>query len=95
MSLVLSRKKLKQYFEDHVISVQTNYSIKSILRKPNLSGQINKWSIILSTHDIKYVPRTVIKSQAFADFVADFSPHREEQAVKEVYFLTEQTRLGK
>ncbi|XP_074351495.1 uncharacterized protein LOC141690608 [Apium graveolens] len=34
-----------------------------------------KWSIRLSMYDIIYEPRTTIKSQVLADFVADFSPN--------------------
>ena len=42
LSVVLARIRLKQYFEGNVISVQTNYPIKAILRKPDLSGRMNK-----------------------------------------------------
>ena len=34
---------------------------------------MEKWSMKLSTYDIKYDPRSVIASQAQADFVVDFS----------------------
>ena len=94
LSLVLACTKLKHYFEDHLISVQTNYPIKAILRKQDLSGRMSKWAIILSTYKIEYVPRTAIKSQALANFVADFSPDLEEKATYEVNLLTEQTRSG-
>ncbi|KAI3801956.1 hypothetical protein L1987_30075 [Smallanthus sonchifolius] len=42
-------------------------------KDPELSGRMAKWSVKLSTYDLKYEPRTVTKSQALADFVADFS----------------------
>lgn len=44
------------------------------MKKPNLSGRTGKWAIALSSYDIRYQPRSTIKSQALADFVADFSP---------------------
>ena len=55
---------------------------------------MSKWAIILSTYKIEYVPKTAIKSQALADFVAEFSPDLEEKATYEVNMLTEQIRSG-
>ncbi|XP_074352108.1 uncharacterized protein LOC141691270 [Apium graveolens] len=42
-----------------------------------------KWAIRLSTYDITYDTRTAIKSQALADFVADFSPSQMTDAEQE------------
>ena len=38
-----------------------------------MPGRMAKCSVKLSTYDIKYEPRSPIKSQALADFVAKFS----------------------
>uniref|UniRef100_A0A803NF14 Uncharacterized protein n=1 Tax=Chenopodium quinoa TaxID=63459 RepID=A0A803NF14_CHEQI len=62
----------------------TNYPIKSVLSKPELTERMGKWSISLSTFDIEYQPRRAIKSQALADFLADFSPDRQATDDKEV-----------
>ena len=35
------------------------------------SGRIGKWATKLAEHTIDFVPRTAIKSQVLADFVAD------------------------
>ena len=43
-----------------------------------------KWATSLSVHDIKYLPRTVIKSQALVDFIADFSPNLAAATEEEV-----------
>ena len=80
-------KKLKHYFEAHSIHVKTNYPVKSILRHLELTGRMSKWAIILSIYDISYQPRTDIKSQALADFVADFSLRLEVTAQTEVSML--------
>ena len=73
LALVTASTKLRHYFETHTIHVKTNYPIKNVMRKPKMLGRMAKWSVKLSTVDIRYEPRSAIKSQALADFVADFS----------------------
>ncbi|XP_021762896.1 uncharacterized protein LOC110727596 [Chenopodium quinoa] len=84
LALITAVKKLRHYFETHHVVVMTNYPLKSVLRKPDLTGCLGKWSISLSTMDIEYQPRKAIKSQALADFVADFNPDLQAIADKEV-----------
>ncbi|XP_074311299.1 uncharacterized protein LOC141647138 [Silene latifolia] len=57
------------------------------MRKPELSGRMSKWSIYLRGYDIRYDPRTAIKSQALADFVSSFSPAIQNLADKEILTL--------
>ncbi|XP_074377274.1 uncharacterized protein LOC141718789 [Apium graveolens] len=64
-----------------------------VLRKPELTGRLAKWSIRLSTYDISYDARTTIKSQALADFVADFSPTQLTQAEEELKQVTSQVEI--
>ncbi|XP_074300577.1 uncharacterized protein LOC141631857 [Silene latifolia] len=49
------------------------------MRKPELSGRMAKWSVHLSGYDLRFEPRTAIKSQALADFVSDFCPALQTQ----------------
>ncbi|KAJ9565034.1 hypothetical protein OSB04_001000 [Centaurea solstitialis] len=74
LGLMTAAKKLRHYFESHHIIVVTNYPLKTVLRKPELTGRLAKWSIYLSGFDIEFKPKTAIKSQVLADFVAEFSP---------------------
>ncbi|KAL5578310.1 hypothetical protein UlMin_020009 [Ulmus minor] len=60
-----------------------------ILHKPELSGRLTKWTVELSEYDITFQPRTALKSQVLADFVADFAPNVTHQADKELLNLTE------
>ncbi|KAJ9536181.1 hypothetical protein OSB04_un000641 [Centaurea solstitialis] len=68
LGLMTAAKKLRHYFESHHIIVVTNYPLKTVLRKPKLTGRLAKWSIYLSGFDIEFKPKTAIKSQALADF---------------------------
>ncbi|XP_074271113.1 uncharacterized protein LOC141595040 [Silene latifolia] len=74
LALVTASYKLRPYFESHTIHVITNYPLKTIMRKPELSGRMTKWSVHLSGYDLQFEPRTAIKSQVLADFVSDFCP---------------------
>ncbi|KAL4581685.1 hypothetical protein LXL04_006212 [Taraxacum kok-saghyz] len=84
LALVMASTKLRHYFETHPIHVKTNYPIKSVMRKPEMSGRMAKWSVKLSTYNIIYEPKTAIKSQALADFVADFSNDLKKEVEIEV-----------
>jgi len=50
-----------------------------ILRNKEASERIGKWAAELSQFNITYVPRTSIKSQALADFMADWTPSNKEE----------------
>ena len=56
------------------------------MNKPDAAERLIQWSIELSEFDIDYLPRTVIKAQALADFMVKFTakddePKEEEEQV--------------
>ena len=53
-----------------------------------MSERLAKWTIEMSEFDIEYLPRTSIKGQAVADFVAEFT----EPDVEVAKMMTEQTK---
>ncbi|MCI41022.1 gag-pol polyprotein, partial [Trifolium medium] len=80
LAVVVTARKLRQYFQSHEIVVKTDYPIKNVLRKPDLAGRIVAWSVELSEFDLTSVPRGAIKSQMLADFVLEMStPPGEEK----------------
>ncbi|KAL5840569.1 hypothetical protein ACOSQ4_013177 [Xanthoceras sorbifolium] len=87
LALITAVRKLRPYFQCHTISVLTTFPLKNVLYKPELSGRLVKWTVELSEHDISYQPRTAIKSQALADFIADFTPGILQQAKEELCTL--------
>ncbi|XP_075101994.1 uncharacterized protein LOC142177403 [Nicotiana tabacum] len=84
----MASKKLRPYFQCHPIYVITTFPLRNILHKHELSGRLAKWTIELSEYDIIYQPRTAIKSQVLADFVADFSTNLVPEAEKELQVFT-------
>ncbi|KAL5835807.1 hypothetical protein ACOSQ3_015358 [Xanthoceras sorbifolium] len=56
----------------------------NVLHKPELSGRLVKWAVELSEYDVNYQPRTAIKSQMLADFIADFTPGILQRAEEEL-----------
>ena len=73
LALHTSAKRLRPYFQSHPIVVLTDRPLKQILANPEASGRLVKWSISLGAYDITFKPRTAIKGQALADFIAECS----------------------
>ncbi|XP_071927641.1 uncharacterized protein [Coffea arabica] len=71
LALVHAARKLRTYFQAHPVVVITDQPLKQILSKPESSGRMVKWAVELSEYDLGYQPRTSIKAQALADFIAD------------------------
>ncbi|XP_073355193.1 uncharacterized protein [Aegilops tauschii subsp. strangulata] len=66
-------KKLKQYFQEHVVTVVSTAHLGEIIGCRDASGRVAKWALELAGHTILYEPRTTIKSQALADFLVDWT----------------------
>ena len=83
-ALITASRKLRHYFQAHVIVVMTDHPLKKSMNKLEVAGRLVQWAIELSEFDVKYKPRNAIKAQALADFIAEFTPghgdldHRED-----------------
>ncbi|XP_050217638.1 uncharacterized protein LOC126668489 [Mercurialis annua] len=75
LALVLTVEKLKRYFQAHTIIVRTNQPLRKALARPETSGRLINWSVMIGSYDIKYEPRTAKKAQILADFVAETTTH--------------------
>ena len=60
--MLMVTRKLLHYFTDHKVVVITSYPLRDIIRNYDAVGQISKWTLELMGHDIRYTPRTAIKS---------------------------------
>ena len=70
--MLMATQKLLHYFTNHEVLVVTSYPLGDIIRNRDAMGRISKWALELMGHDIRYIPRTAIKSQALVDFVAEW-----------------------
>ncbi|GJW80087.1 reverse transcriptase domain-containing protein [Tanacetum coccineum] len=57
LALVHAARRLRRYFQAHMITVMTNSPIKQTLMKPKKSERVAKWEIELGEHDIVFQER--------------------------------------
>ena len=67
----MQRRSCAIIFETHPITVITDFPIKQILSKPNLSSRLTKWAIDLGIYDIRHIPRAAKKGQVMVDFLVE------------------------
>ena len=82
-ALITASRKLRHYFQPHVINVMTNHPLKKVMNKLKAAERLIQWAIKLSEFNIKYQPRHAIKAQALADFIAEFTPSYDDLEVVE------------
>jgi ribonuclease HI len=68
----LTRRKLRHYFESHPVTVVSSFPLGEIIQCREASGRIAKWAVELMGETISFAPRKAIKSQALADFLAEW-----------------------
>jgi hypothetical protein len=68
----MTARKLRHYFQEHPIMVVSEAPLSDILNNHEATGQVAKWGIWLSHHDIMYEKHKAIKSQVLPDFFAEW-----------------------
>jgi ribonuclease HI len=71
-AVILTRRKLRHYFESHSMTVVSSFPLGEIIQCREASGRIAKWAVELMGETISFAPRKAIKSQVLADFVAEW-----------------------
>ncbi|GMP24506.1 hypothetical protein CsSME_00001754 [Camellia sinensis var. sinensis] len=71
---MMASRMLAHYFHAHTVVVLTEFPLKVLFEKADFTGRTLKWAVELGQYDIKFQPRTAVKAQALADFVAEFAP---------------------
>ncbi|XP_071737706.1 uncharacterized protein [Rutidosis leptorrhynchoides] len=72
-ALILTSRRLRRYFQGHPVHVLTNLPIKQVLTKPEISGRLALWVVELGAYQISYLPRSAVKGQVMADYLAKMS----------------------
>ena len=90
-ALIVTSRKLRQYFQANPILLMTDQPIMKSMKKPEVAGRMIQWAIELSQFYIEYHPRMAIKSQALADFIAKFTSPDEDSLTDEAGRWTIQT----
>ena len=81
LALVHATRKLPHYFQAYTMYVLTKYPLQYLLKRSSFTGRIAKWRTRLGSFDIRYRPWSSIKGQILADFVAKFTPRRDQGVV--------------
>jgi ribonuclease HI len=72
LALIQAAKKLPHYFQANTVTVLTDLPLKTLMHSSDFSGQVTRWGVHLGSLGVEYKPRTSIKGQVLADFVAEF-----------------------
>jgi ribonuclease HI len=72
-AVVMSARKLRHYFEGHIIRVIRNQPLNDLFANKEASTRIIKWGAELSEYIVDFERRSAIKSQVLADFVVDWT----------------------
>jgi ribonuclease HI len=71
-AVILTRRKLRHYFESHPVTVVSSFLLGEIIQCREASGRIAKWAVELMGEMISFAPRKAIKSQVLPDFLAEW-----------------------
>ena len=81
-ALVTATRKLKPYFQAHTIIILMDQPLKKAMSSPEAAERMALWAIELSEFDVRYRPRTAVKGQVVADFIAEYT-QLEDKGTKE------------
>lgn len=83
LTLITASRKLRTYFQSHLVTVLTNHPLKHVMASPSASGRMVKWALELSEHGIEFQPRPAIKAQVLTDFLLEMTTAAENPTYPE------------
>ena len=72
-AVIRARRKLQHYFLGHPITVFSSFPLGEIIQNREATRRITKWLVELMGETLTYAPCRAIKSQALADFIAEWT----------------------
>ncbi|RDX92619.1 Pro-Pol polyprotein, partial [Mucuna pruriens] len=79
LTIVVTARKLRPYFQSHPMICRTDLPIRQILRKPNLARRMTGWAVELLEFDMAYETRGHMKAQVLTDFINELTPNSREE----------------
>jgi ribonuclease HI len=73
-TVLVTSRKLRNYFQAHKVVVMTSFPLRAILYNPNATGNITKWAAELAEFQLDFQPRHAIISQVLTDFIVECTP---------------------
>lgn len=71
--LLRHTRKLRHYFESHIVKRLTNQPLNDVFRNRNASGRVGKWEMELLEYVIDFEKRSSAKSHVLTDFIVDWT----------------------
>jgi ribonuclease HI len=71
--ILMASRKFRHYFQAYHIIVPSSQPLKDIMRNREATGRVGKWAAELNEFTIDYVHRSLIQSQALADFFVNWT----------------------
>ncbi|GJT19063.1 reverse transcriptase domain-containing protein [Tanacetum coccineum] len=92
LTFVHAARRLRRYFQAHMITVLKNTPIKKMLTEPEKTGRVAKWAIKLGEHDIVFLRRN--EKETSANFLVEipFEDNEKKEKPKEVPYLNSKWR---
>jgi hypothetical protein len=72
-TLLIASRKLRHYFQGHLIKMVTDRPLETILRNPNVTRRVAEWAVELQPFEIYFKTTKVIKSKALDEFTAEWT----------------------
>jgi hypothetical protein len=71
--VIMTIRKLKHYFLAHIVRVVSDQPLARVLQSKEATRRVAQWAVEIGQYDVEFVPRRAIKSQAIADFIAEWT----------------------
>jgi hypothetical protein len=72
-AVIMMTRKLNHYFLAHTVWVVSDRPLAPVLQSKEATGRVAQWAIEIGEYDVEFIPRRVIKSQALAYFIAEWT----------------------
>jgi hypothetical protein len=73
-AILVASRKLRHYFQAHIVVVVTSFPLRAILHNSNATGNIAKWATELAEFQLDFQPHHAVKSQVLANFIVEWTP---------------------